>query len=123
MLDQLWFSIRIMKTTLLASIPVADSLEVAGGMKNKAKEENRRIFIASYCMDARAGDETKAKPSTEKLRRVARAIVRYAIIGEGWREAGPVLRCVRRILVSNAFCLIIRRVSPIIDGSNPIPLS
>ena len=50
MLDQLWFSMRIMKTTLLLSIPVADSLDAAAKIKNKAKVETKRIFILSFLL-------------------------------------------------------------------------
>src|SRR5712691_9881601 len=47
MLDQLWFSIRIIKTVLLESIPMAESLDTPAKMQNNAITGTRRFIIPS----------------------------------------------------------------------------
>src|ERR1700726_1908688 len=59
MLDQLWFSIRIIKTTLLESIPVAESFDAPAKMQNRAITRTRRFVMPSSTLRTGARPERK----------------------------------------------------------------
>src|ERR1700732_3047499 len=59
MLDQLWFSIRIIKTTLLESIPVAESFDATAKMQNRAITGTRRFVMPSSTLRTAARPERK----------------------------------------------------------------
>src|SRR6202163_4872149 len=59
MLDQLWFSIRIIKNTLLESIPVAERFDAPAKMQNRARTGTRRFVTPSSTLRTAARPERK----------------------------------------------------------------
>src|ERR1700730_14706019 len=59
MLDQLWFSIRIIKTTLLESIPAAERFDAPAKMQNRAITGTRRFVTPSSTLRTAARPERK----------------------------------------------------------------
>src|ERR1700693_4047886 len=70
MLDQLWFSIRIIKTTLLESIPVAESFGAPAKMQNRAITGTTRFFMPSSTLRTVARPEKKRSEGRRRASKI-----------------------------------------------------